>query len=132
MNYSCFEANQSLPGPLGTSRKMIETGWRPPGSWTRFKTIESHAAGEPLRIVMEGWPEIPGTTMLSKRRYAKKNHGHLRRILLREPRGHTNMYGAIITEPVTPDGDLGVLFVHNEGFSTMCGHGVIALVTSLI
>ncbi|MDA4114113.1 MAG: proline racemase family protein [Thaumarchaeota archaeon] len=121
-----------MPGPLGTSRKMIETDWRPPGSWTRLKTIESHAAGEPLRIVTEGWPEIPGKTMLSKRRYAKKNHDHLRRILLREPRGHTNMYGAIMTEPVTNDGDLGVLFVHNEGFSTMCGHGVIALVTSLI
>jgi len=111
---------------------MVETHWNPPESWMRLKTIESHAAGEPLRIVTEGWPEIPGKTMLSKRRYAKKNHDHLRRVLLREPRGHTNMYGAIITDPVTRDGDLGVLFVHNEGFSTMCGHGVIALVTSLI
>jgi proline racemase len=111
---------------------MVETGWNPPEGWTRLRTIESHAAGEPLRIVTEGWPEIVGETMLAKRRYTRKNHDHLRRILLREPRGHTNMYGAIITEPVTPDGDLGVLFVHNEGFSTMCGHGVIALVTSLI
>ncbi len=49
-----------------------------------------------------------------------------------EPRGHADMYGALLTEPVTPDGDLGVLFLHNEGFSTMCGHGVIALAKVLL
>lgn len=97
-----------------------------------IKTIESHAAGEPLRIVTEGWPAIPGRSMLAKRRYAREHHDHLRRLLMREPRGHSGMYGAILTKPVTDDGDFGVLFMHNEGFSTMCGHGVIALVTSLI
>lgn len=40
-----------------------------------------------------------------------------------------DMYGAILTNPTTPDGDLGVLFMHNEGYSTMCGHGIIALTT---
>lgn len=49
-----------------------------------------------------------------------------------EPRGHADMYGALLTEPVTPDGDLGVLFLHNEGFSSMCGHGVIALAKVLL
>ena len=49
-----------------------------------------------------------------------------------EPRGHADMYGCILTDPVTADGDLGVLFMHNEGYSTMCGHGVIALVTVLL
>ena len=97
-----------------------------------IRTIESHAAGEPLRIVVEGWPAIPGQTMLAKRRYAKEHHDHLRRRLMWEPRGHRDMYGAILTKPVTDDGDFGVLFMHNEGFSTMCGHGVIALVTSLV
>ncbi|MCB0133546.1 MAG: proline racemase family protein, partial [Caldilineaceae bacterium] len=57
---------------------------------------------------------------------------HLRRALMWEPRGHADMYGALLTEPVTPDGDLGVLFLHNEGFSTMCGHGVIALAKVLL
>ncbi|MCI0470874.1 MAG: proline racemase family protein, partial [Candidatus Aminicenantes bacterium] len=49
-----------------------------------------------------------------------------------EPRGHADMYGAIITEPATPDGDLGVIFMHNEGYSTMCGHGIIALTTAVL
>ncbi len=70
--------------------------------------------------------------MLVKRRYAMKHHDHLRRALIFEPRGHADMYGAVLTAPVTRDGDLGVLFLHNEGFSTMCGHGVIALVTALL
>ncbi|MCB0054026.1 MAG: proline racemase family protein, partial [Caldilinea sp.] len=67
-----------------------------------------------------------------KRRAAREQLDHLRRALMWEPRGHADMYGALLTEPVTPDGDLGVLFLHNEGFSTMCGHGVIALAKVLL
>ncbi len=90
-------------------------------------TIDAHTAGEPLRIITAGIPEIPGDTILAKRRYARKHLDHLRTALMWEPRGHADMYGCIITDPVTPDGDLGVLFLHNEGFSTMCGHGIIGL-----
>jgi trans-L-3-hydroxyproline dehydratase len=103
--------------------------WRPPPSWRRILTVESHAAGEPLRVVTDGLDPIPGGTILEKRRYARDRLDGLRRALVFEPRGHADMYGAIPTEPVTPDGDAGVLFMHNEGWSTMCGHGVIALVT---
>src|SRR5438046_10620637 len=103
--------------------------WRAPESWLRVRTIEAHAAGEPLRVVVEGIPPIPGATIVEKRRFAREHLDELRRTLIFEPRGHADMYGAIPTEPVTPDGDLGVLFLHNEGWSTMCGHGVIALVT---
>jgi len=92
-------------------------------------TVESHAAGEPLRVVTGGVDPIPGATILEKRRFARKELDGLRRALMFEPRGHADMYGAIPTEPITPDGDVGVLFMHNEGWSTMCGHGVIALVT---
>ncbi|TME62011.1 MAG: proline racemase, partial [Chloroflexi bacterium] len=99
--------------------------WRAPESWRRVRTIEAHAAGEPLRVVVEGIPPIPGATILEKRRFAREHLDELRRTLIFEPRGHADMYGAIPTEPVTPDGDLGVLFLHNEGWSTMCGHGVI-------
>lgn len=102
--------------------------WKPPGDWTVVRTVDSHTAGEPLRIIVGGIPEIPGETILEKRRYAQEHLDSLRTGLMWEPRGHADMYGAILTEPVTPDGDLGVLFLHNEGFSTMCGHGVIALV----
>jgi proline racemase len=103
--------------------------WRPPPSWRRILTVESHAAGEPLRVITAGVDPIPGTTILEKRRFARERLDGLRRSLMFEPRGHADMYGAIPTEPVTPDGDAGVLFLHNEGWSTMCGHGVIALVT---
>jgi proline racemase len=92
-------------------------------------TVESHAAGEPLRVVTGGLDPIPGATILEKRRFAREKLDAVRRGLMFEPRGHADMYGAIPTDPVTPDGDAGVLFMHNEGWSTMCGHGVIALVT---
>jgi trans-L-3-hydroxyproline dehydratase len=101
--------------------------WKPPQDWSEITTIDAHTAGEPLRIITGGLEGIPGKTILEKRRYAQDHLDHIRTGLMWEPRGHADMYGAIITEPVTPDGDLGVLFMHNEGFSTMCGHGVIAL-----
>jgi len=99
-----------------------------PPNWLRLQTIDAHTAGEPLRVVTGGWPDIPGETILAKRQFARENHDSLRRALMWEPRGHADMYGCILTEPVTPDGDVGVLFLHNEGYSTMCGHGIIGLV----
>ncbi len=104
------------------------TDWQPPTPWQRITTIDAHTAGEPLRIITGGLPPIPGDTILAKRRYAQEHLDHLRTALMWEPRGHADMYGCIMTEPTTPDGDLGVLFLHNEGWSTMCGHGVIGLV----
>ena len=95
----------------------------------RIRTIDSHAAGEPLRLIVEGLPSPEGDTMLAKRDWAQKHIDHLRRSLMLEPRGHADMYGAILTEPVTSGAHAGVLFMHNEGWSTMCGHGVIAVTT---
>ena len=83
-------------------------------------------------MITAGFPPLAGDTILAKRRAAREQFDHLRRALMWEPRGHADMYGALLTEPVTPDGDLGVLFLHNEGFSTMCGHGVIALAKVLL
>lgn len=104
-----------------------ETTWSPPRDWTTVKTIDAHTAGEPLRVITEGIPRIPGPTMLEKRRWAQENLDHLRKAILWEPRGHADMYACILTEPPTEDGTVGVLFLHNEGFSTMCGHGIIGL-----
>jgi len=102
--------------------------WQPPDHWLRISTIDAHAAGEPLRVITHGFPDLPGKTMLEKRRHALQHHDRLRRVLMWEPRGHADMYGCLLTSPVTPDGDVGVLFLHNEGYSTMCGHGIIGLV----
>jgi len=96
----------------------------------RVTTLDYHTAGEPLRIVTGGLPDIPGDSMLARRRFMRENLDHYRRFLMLEPRGHADMYGAVLTPPVTADGDVGVLFLHNEGYSTMCGHGIIALVTA--
>jgi len=110
----------------------LDITWNPPKDWMIIKTIDSHAAGEPLRVILEGFPPIPGRTILEKRRYLKNNLDFLRTTLMWEPRGHADMYGAIITEPVSKGSDAGVIFLHNEGYSTMCGHGVIALTTVLL
>jgi trans-L-3-hydroxyproline dehydratase len=89
-------------------------------------TIDAHTAGEPLRLVVDGYPRIEGRTMLERREWLREHHDHLRTALMLEPRGHADMYGAILTEPERPDSDAGVLFMHNQGYSAMCGHGVSA------
>jgi proline racemase len=98
----------------------------------RYRTLDAHAAGEPLRLVLEGYPAPKGQTMLEKRAWVKKHADGIRRALMLEPRGHADMYGAVLTEPVTPDADAGVLFMHNEGYSTMCGHGIVAVTTMAV
>jgi proline racemase len=103
--------------------------WNPPKDWIRIMAIDAHAEGEPLRILTEGFPRLQGKSILAKRRYLRDNFDQLRTALLWEPRGHADMYGCVVTEPATTDGTIGVIFLHNEGYSTMCGHGIIALTT---
>jgi proline racemase len=92
-----------------------------------IETIDMHTGGEPVRIVTSGYPPIPGATILEKRRFARENLDYLRKMLMFEPRGHYDMYGVLPVEPDLPEADMAVLFVHNEGYSTMCGHATIAL-----
>ncbi|MSO48289.1 MAG: proline racemase [Acidobacteria bacterium] len=94
-----------------------------------LRTIDAHAAGEPLRLVTGGWPAPEGSTMLERMAWAREHQDHLRKVLMFEPRGHADMYGALLTEPERADSDVGVLFMHNEGYSTMCGHGIVAVTT---
>ncbi len=103
--------------------------WRPPGDWVRIRTIDAHTAGEPFRVFVDGYPDLPGETMLERRRHAREHFDHLRTALMWEPRGHADMYGCIVTPPVSEAADFGVLFTHNEGYSSMCGHGIIAMAT---
>ena len=102
--------------------------WKAPTDWLCIKSIDAHTAGEPLRVVTEGWPDMPGETILAMREHARVHHDHLCRVIILEPRGHADMYACLLVPPVTPDGDVGVLFLHNAGYSTMCGHGIIGLV----
>jgi proline racemase len=101
--------------------------WEPPSHWRRISVVDAHTGGEPFRVVVNGLPEIPGDTVLEKRRYAQQNLDDVRRALMWEPRGHADMYGGWPGPPTSEASDLSVLFLHNEGFSTMCGHGIIAL-----
>jgi proline racemase len=92
-------------------------------------TVDYHTGGEPFRIVTGGVEGPQGSTILDMRRDALARLDHLRRLLVHEPRGHADMYGCFVVEPNDAGADLGVVFFHNAGYSTACGHGTIALVT---
>lgn len=101
-----------------------------------IKIVEMHTCGEPTRIIVKGYPSIKGSTILEKRRYVQENLDYLRKRIIFEPRGHKDQYGAILiknsNENDDETADIGVLFMHNEGYSTMCGHATIALGRFLI
>jgi len=99
------------------------------GDKLTFKTIDLHTGGEPLRVITGGYPEPQGSSVLEYRRFYQGSHDHLRKLLMHEPRGHADMYGCLVTPPNDPSGDFGVVFMHNEGYSTMCGHAIIGLAT---
>lgn len=101
--------------------------WQAPKDWLNIKTIDLHTGGEPLRVIYDGLPEIKGNSILEKRSYFKNHFDYIRKGLMLEPRGHADMYGAIITKSIAKDADFGTFFLHNEGYSTMCGHAIIAL-----
>jgi proline racemase len=94
-----------------------------------IETMDYHTAGEPFRIVTSGADALRGATILDKRRDAAERLDSVRQLLVNEPRGHADMYGCFVTEPNDDGADLGVVFFHNAGYSTACGHGTIALVT---
>ena len=94
-----------------------------------IETVDYHTGGEPFRIVTGGAQPLEGATILDKRRFALERLDHVRRLLVYEPRGHADMYGCFVVEPNDDGADLGVVFFHNAGYSTACGHGTIALVT---
>jgi proline racemase len=93
-----------------------------------IQAVDYHTAGEPFRIVTGGVPPLEGSTILEKRRFAAERLDEIRRLLVLEPRGDADMYGCFVTE-AEAGADLGVVFFHNAGYSTACGHGTIALVT---
>jgi trans-L-3-hydroxyproline dehydratase len=113
-------------------RLALMRRWKPPREWIRITTIDLHTGGEPFRVITGGFPEPAGGTILARRRHVRMHCDRLRTALMFEPRGHADMYGCIVTPPVTPGADIGVLFMHNEGYSTMCGHGIIAITKAVL
>jgi len=111
---------------------LSKTEFTPNKDWLKIKTIDMHTGGEPLRVIVDGLPELKGNSVLEYRLYCKENFDYLRTALLFEPRGHADMYGCILLPPNDDDGDFGILFLHNEGYSTMCGHAIIAISTLAI
>ncbi|MDJ0781276.1 MAG: proline racemase family protein [Desulfosarcinaceae bacterium] len=103
--------------------------WRAPAEWQKITSIDLHTAGEPFRVITGGWPMPSGDTILARRQEMMDHWDHLRTALMWEPRGHADMYGGVLTPAVTSEADFGVLFLHNDGYSSMCGHGIIAVAT---
>jgi proline racemase len=93
-----------------------------------LKTIDLHTAGEPLRVLYEGVEDIKAQSVLDFRRIMKRNYDHIRKAIMWEPRGHADMYGCILLKPFNDESDFGVIFMHNEGYSTMCGHGILGII----
>ncbi|NP_001008128.1 trans-L-3-hydroxyproline dehydratase [Xenopus tropicalis] len=99
----------------------------PPHDGPMLSVVDMHTGGEPLRIVLSGAPAPEGRTILEKRRWVRENADWLRKVLMFEPRGHRDMYGALLVPGDEEEANIGVLFMHNEGYSTMCGHAIVAL-----
>ena len=104
-----------------------EKTFRYPSNWPVLKTIEMHTGGEPLRVITSGYPAAGNRSVFEYRNLLKSEFDHFRTALMFEPRGHADMYGCVLMPPQKNDSDFGVLFMHNEGYSTMCGHATIAL-----
>ncbi|MGQ9517034.1 MAG: proline racemase family protein [Anaerolineae bacterium] len=97
-----------------------------------IQAVDSHTAGEPTRLILAGLPPIPGETIAEKWAYARRHLGEVRRLLMWEPRGHADMFGALLLPPCRPDTDFGLLFCDTADWLTMCGHGTIGTATALV
>lgn len=108
-------------------RILAQRTFQKPSNYLAINTIDMHTGGEPLRVILDGFPAIQGNSVLAARRFVKDHYDHLRKALMHEPRGHADMYGCLLLPPNDAGADFGMLFLHNEGYSTMCGHAVIAI-----
>ena len=97
----------------------------------RIKAIDSHTGGEPTRVVIGGFPDLGSGTMAERLETFRRDHDKLRSSIVREPRGHDAVVGALLCDPVDPDSAAGVIFFNNVGLLGMCGHGTIGLIKTL-
>ncbi len=104
---------------------LTTSDFRAPSDWISIRSIDMHTGGEPLRVILDGFPKLEGDGVLAYRRFIQNTYDSLRTTLMFEPRGHADMYGVVVTP--SEQADFGVVFMHNEGYSTMCGHATIAI-----
>lgn len=97
----------------------------------QIDTIDTHTEGEPTRIITSWTEEIPGSNTAEKLLYFQEHFDHIRTALITEPRGHRDMYGCLLTKPIAEDSDFGIIFMHNSGFMSMCGHATIGVSTAI-
>ena len=97
-----------------------------------FAAVDSHTEGMPTRVITGGVGPVPGATMLERKLHFEQHMDDLRLLLMREPRGHGAMSGAILQPPLRSDADWGVLFIEVSGLLPMCGHGTIGVATVLV
>jgi len=97
-----------------------------------IRIIDTHTAGQATRIIIGGIPALKGKSMMEKKHYLSENYDYIRSSTMLEPRGHADMFGALLTEPVNMDADMGVIFLDGVGYLNMCGHGTIGVATALV
>lgn len=98
---------------------------------SEIEVYDTHTEGEPTRVVVTGWPQPGGRDMASRRDWMREHQDHLRRAVVCEPRGHEAMVGALLTPPVDPESEAGIVFFNNVGYLNMCGHGLIGVARAL-
>ncbi len=121
-----------MPFPDAAARRRAALTWTPREGARCITTIDAHAEGEPLRVILAGVPELEAGPVAERRLEAERELDDMRRLLMWEPRGHADMYGCLVLPPERPDSHAAVLFLHNDGWSTMCGHGVLAVTRVLV
>jgi proline racemase len=94
--------------------------------------IDTHTAGGPTRIITSGIPALPGKSVEEKYGYFQSQYDFIRKLLLNEPRGHKDMYGAVLVEPTQPEADLGVFFMNTTGYLPSCVHSTLGVATALL
>ena len=97
-----------------------------------IRCIDSHTMGEATRIIVGGVPVLKGSTVMEKKKYFLEHYDYIRKMAMLEPRGHADMFGALLTEPCDPSADYGVIFLDGGGCLNMCGHGTIGVCTVLV
>jgi 4-hydroxyproline epimerase len=96
------------------------------------RVVDSHTEGEATRVVIDGAPELTGATMPERVECMRATYDRFRSGIVREPRGHDAIVGAVLTPPVSPASLCGVIFFNDVGYLGMCGHGLMGVMRTLV